>query len=674
MAYNKPSDVDSYNEPTLGLFTEEAITIDNSKVKMPSGIKEEEIPSINSTYNTRTITMANQRMRTISTEIDPKMLEETDKPSSEILSEDPVSDPKRGMTAFNTIISMEEEPSINISTKDNITEVKEEINTSTIEPEEEEDFEVFPQEETKVEESISSVTVEEVQVKEEKAETVIKPTSAPIKKASVIAKPVQVEDDFLDLNISTIGKEEVKEAEINLEDIFTPFDPTTPHTQTTEQEMTEIVVPNISDEEFEDLITKINAIENSNNREAQRNVGLKLRNPKSYEARAYRSFGFKTDRQNLEQETLEEATKDTHKLVNSITIDGTTYKDPKTSRSSLSKLENGAIIAEKDSFPMMMALIGGLRKVHLYNSGFWVVVRPPLTSELHTYYTRCNQESLAYGRIFGQLSYLPADIEISRAGFELFKSCIVNSNLDNWNVDDVLERNISSDDENTCLWALASLMYPEGAEIEYVCSNDKCHHIDRVTVDLAKIRYFDFSKLGAEALKFCHSTERRSDSDISNYKENILKSHQSYEISNEWSVMVGSPSMQDMLTSKSNFVDDMTITLNLDDFENIDSFVKARYFKILSAWVSQVQYTNPSDGKKTYFNYALDKVVDALQLRYNNLPEIVINHMKKSKISYFCYSYNACPSCGSIPPSEIEGLIPCDVQQSFFTLTTELLK
>lgn len=671
MAYNKPSDVDSYNEPTLGLFTEEAITIDNSKVKMPKDIKEEEIPSINSTYNTRTIAMANQRMRTINAEIDLNMLEETDKPSSEILSEDPVSDPKRGMTSFNTVVSMDEEtPSINISNKNSVSEVIEDTTSSTIESEEEEDFEVFPQEEVKVEESIPTETVKV----EEKVETVIKPVSTPIKKTSVIAKPVQVEDDFLDLNISTIGKEEVKETAINLEDIFTPFDPTTPHTQTTEEEMTEIVVPNISDEEFEELIARINAVENSNNREAQRNVGLKLRNPKSYEARAYRSFGFKTDRQHLEQETLQEATTDTHKLVNSITIDGTTYKDPKTSRSSLSKLENGAIIAEKDSFPMMMALIGGLRKVHLYNSGFWVVVRPPLTSELHTYYTRCNQESLIYGRIFGQLSYLPADIEISRAGFDLFKSCIVNSNLENWNVDDVLERNISSDDENTCLWALASLMYPEGAEIEYVCSNDKCHHIDRVTVDLAKIRYFDFSKLGAEALKYCHSTERRSDADIVNYKENILKSHQSYEISNEWSVVVGSPSMQDMLASKSNFVDDMTMTLNLDDFENIDSFVKARYFKILSSWVSQVQYTNPSDGKKTYFNYSLDKVVDALQLRYSNLPEIVITHMKKSKISYFCYSYNACPSCGSIPPSEIEGLIPCDIQQSFFTLTTELLK
>ena len=70
----------------------------------------------------------------------------------------------------------------------------------------------------------------------------------------------------------------------------------------------------------------------------------------------------------------------------------------------------------------------------------------------------------------------------------------------------------------------------------------------------------------------------------------------------------------------------------------------------------------------------IDKIVDALQLKFDNLPEIVTKHKNSTKISYYCYSYTKCPNCGSVPPSEIEGLIPCDMQQSFFTLTTELLK
>ena len=691
MAFNTPSDVDNKIVPTLGLFPEEEITINNSKLDI-TGIPSEEIPTVNSTYGSRTVSMVNQKLRPVTFALDEKMLAETDRPSSEILKNDPVSDPKRGMTSFNTVVNMTSEEPINtetiteentveaepviyisedpVPTVDLEKEMMEKINeiksSSKIDKEVEEDFEVTlpSQEEEKVVKSIvESVKEETVALKD-----------TPTKKTSVIAKPISTEDEFIDLNISTIGKEEVVPVETNIEDLFTPFDPTSPNTQTTEKDMTETVIPNITDDEFAKLIAQINAVESSNNREAQRNVGLKLRNPKSYESRAYRAIQFKSERQGLEQTALNDAIEDNHQIANSIVLDGTTYRDPKTSRSSLNRLENGAIIAEKDSFPMVMALIGGLRKVHFYNSGFWVVVRSPLVSELHTYYTRCQQETRQYGRIFGQLSYLPADIEISRAGFDLFKSCIVDSNLENWKLDDTLERNLSSDDEHTCLWALASLMYPEGAEIEYVCSNDNCHYIDRVTIDLAKIRYFDYSRLGADALKFCHSSEKRTDTDIIRYKEEILQSYKSYPIDHEWTVTIGSPSMKAALEAKSNFIDDLTMSLNLDDFTDIDSFITARYFKILSPWISQVRYTNPNDGKNIYLNYVLDKVVDALQLRYNNLPELVINHMKKSKISYFCYSYNTCPSCGAVPPSEIKGMIPCDMQQSFFTLTTELLK
>ena len=120
----------------------------------------------------------------------------------------------------------------------------------------------------------------------------------------------------------------------------------------------------------------------------------------------------------------------------------------------------------------------------------------------------------------------------------------------------------------------------------------------------------------------------------------------------------------------------MAQTLQLSDYTEIDNYISARYFKILAPWISQVSFTRRSDGKRIFFNdrYGIDKIVDALQLKFDNLPEIVTKHKNKTKISYYCYSYTKCPSCGAVPPAEIDGLIPCDMQQSFFTLSTELLK
>ena len=499
--------------------------------------------------------------------------------------------------------------------------------------------------------------------------------TTPIKQ--VVAKPVQVEDDPLDIGIVTTGKEEIKPVTFNSEDMFVPFDSSTEKTIHTEKERTEIVIPNFSDEELANMVKNITSTSRSNDSYAKEILAKKNLDLTTYESRVNRSTLFETPRRKVEEESFKEAIEKNDEIVNFKKIDNVTYKDAKSSKSQLKRLENGAIIDSKNSLPITMALLGGIKKIHFYNSGFWVIVRPPLISELHTYFTRCQQETAMYGRQFGQLSFLPADIEISRAGLELFKSCIDSSNLANCKEGDTFERCLAVSDERTYLWGLASLMFPEGTEIEYVCSNKDCHHIDRVLVDLAKMRYFDYSRLGLEALKYCHSSEQRTEEDIKNYKENILKTTKNYDLDKQWSLVISEPSLFDQLEFKSEFIEEISSTLELTQFDKIDDFISTRYFRLLSPWVKRVSYTNDADGKKIYLSderSAIVDVVDALQLRYNNLPEIINTHIKNSQVSYFCYSYNACPKCGNIPTTEIEGLIPCDIQQSFFSLTIEKLK
>lgn len=682
--------IEDDGKPGLGLFQVEddsELVIDSSGPKVTSFDDDEETFVVEPSFSTSTISQAKKRdYKTVTTTdkvkistksmnaeydhaatmgLDIELMKESDQPSKEIIGDDKYSDPNVDVVMYNTTRTIENtEPDKPITEQLASTELPEveipevKINITT---EDEEDF--------SIEEDTEHLLVEEPQ--EEVKEIVYEEP-----KKQVMAKPISVEDENIDLNISTIGTEEVKPSPINIDDAFILFDTTTPETKHTEKEMTEIVIPNIDDKEFTEILAKLGEVESSGSREAKRNIALKASDRTSIESRVIRSTLFGTDRQKLEQVSLSDVLNQGHKVHDAIEIDGTTYKDKKTAQSQLNKLENGAIIDSKDSFALAMALIGGVRKVHFYNSGFWVTVRPPLIRELHTYYTRCGQNAVEYGRIFGQLSYLPADIEIARAGLDLFKGCIMGSNLENCKLDDTFERNLSIADEDTYLWALASLMFPEGTEIEYVCSNENCHHVDRVNIDLAKLRFFDYSRLGVDALKFCHSSNRRSEADIIDYKNNILRTSEIYPIDDEWSVKLSEPTLYDTLKAKSDFVDEMSETLQLSDYNEIDNYISARYFKILAPWVSQISYTRRSDGKRVYFNdrYGIDKIVDALQLKFDNLPEIVTKHRNSTKISYYCYSYTKCPNCGSVPPSEIEGLIPCDMQQSFFTLTTELLK
>lgn len=538
-----------------------------------------------------------------------------------------------------------------------------------------------PVEEHKEEPIIEEKPVEKEQpiIQEQPVKPTVKveQTEDKIQVKQVAAKPVQVEDDPLDIGITTEGKEEIKPVSINIEDMFIPFDSSTEKTIHTEKERTEIVIPNMNDDELIEMVRNITRTRISNDQEAKEILLKKNSDLTSYESRVNRSILFDTPRRKVEEDAFKDAVNKNDEIVHSKKIEDVTYKDAKSGKSQLKRLENGAIIDAKNSLPMTMALLGGIKKIHFYNSGFWVIVRPPLISELHTYFTRCQQETVVYGRQFGQLSFLPADVEISKAGLDLFKSCIDSSNLIGCKDGDTFERCLAVSDERTYLWGLASLMYPEGTEIEYVCSNKDCHYIDRVLVDLSKMRYFDYTRLGLDALKYCHSSEQRTEEDIKNYKENIFKSSKTYELDKQWSLTISEPSLFDQLEFKSDFIEDISATLELNQFDKIDEFITARYFRLLSPWVKRVAYTNETDGKRIYLSderSAIIDVVDALQLRYSNLPEIINEHIKNTQASYFCYSYNACPKCGNIPTTEIEGLIPCDIQQSFFSLTVEKLK
>lgn len=675
--------IEDDENPGLGLFqVEEPEFVIDTGVKIPN--TDEESFVVEPSFSTSTISHANKRNHkttndkvrvvtrkeepTIPLSLDKDLLKESDQLSKNILGDDKISDPDIDVVAYDTTTVVEKTPNDIVEA----LAIKEDteatnVNIPTVD-DEDEDF-------------VISDPVESViqQVVEEQEKKDIESIQAEVKeepKKQVMAKAISVEDENIDLNISAIGKEEIKTTPVDIKAEFELFDTTTPETKYTEEEMTEIVIPNITDDQFGAILAKLGEIEVSGTREAKRNIAAKVADRKSIESRVIRATLFGSDRQKLEQLALQENIDNKHKVYDSIEVDGVTYKDKKTAQSQLNRLDNGAIIDSKDSFALAMALIGGVRKVHFYNSGFWVIVRPPLIRELHTYYTRCGQNAVEYGRIFGQLSYLPADVEITRAGLDLFKGCIMGSNLENCKLDDTFERNLSVADEDTYLWALASLMFPEGTEIEYACANDNCHHIDRVNIDLSKLRFFDYTRLGVDALKFCHDSARRTEADLINYRDNILKVSEIYSLDAEWSVKISEPTLYDTLKAKSDFVDEMSETLQLSDYEEIDNYVSARYFKILAPWVSQVSYTRRSDGKKVFFNdrYGIDKIVDALQLKFDNLPELVTKHKNATKISYYCYSYTKCPNCGAVPPSEIDGLIPCDMQQSFFTLTTELLK
>lgn len=519
--------------------------------------------------------------------------------------------------------------------------------------------------------SSGNTEVIETPVVEEKVIEEPKPT----KKVSVITTPSEVEEDLLNISVDDIEPTKEVSAPKEIQDMISaPYNPNMPGIKVSTPRAG-INVPLVEEETIVNLLSDVNKRSFT---EKERNILVeRLMDPDSIETRISDATNFFTNAQRFETEAVKELAEKGDELTFCKIIDNEKFYDKKAGKNQAKNIANGAVINSKDSLPFMFALISGIRQVHFYDSGFWVTVRSPRIDELHLYYTTCSTNTDTFGKMFGQMAYIPADIEIRKAGIELFKKCIINSNLANWNVGDTFEKNLSYFDYKTCLWALASLMFSDGANIDFTCLNEKCSYVDSVKVDLSKLRIYDYTRLGEEALKYCYSDEIRSEEDILNYKNNILKISSDIELTDEWILSLKVPSFYEAMQDGLEYVSELSKNIQLTDMETVTDHVAARYYRIVSPWIEKISYRNVADGKIMHFKdkSIIPNAINSLQLtaRDNDtsLTDKLHKFIKDNQISYYCYSYTECPNCHTAPSVAIDGLIPCDIQQAFFTLTAE---
>ena len=511
--------------------------------------------------------------------------------------------------------------------------------------------------------------MEEIKVEEKVVDTVL------TKKINVITTPTELDEDILNISVDDIEPTEEVSAPKEIKDMISaPYNPNMPGIKVNTPRAG-INVPLVEEENIVKLLSDVN---NKEFTDKEKSILVeRLTDPNSIETRISDATNFFTHAQRFEHETVNELHDKGHELTNCKIIGNEKYYDKKAGKNQAKNIANGAVINSKDSLPFMFALISGIRQVHFYDSGFWVTVRSPRIDELHLYYTTCRTNTDTFGKMFGQMAYIPADIEIRKAGIDLFKKCIINSNLANWNVGDTFEKNLSYFDYKTCLWALASLMFNDGANIDFTCLNDDCAYVDSVKVDISKLRIYDYTRLGEEALKYCYSDEIRTEEDIINYKNNILKISSDIDLTDEWVLSLKVPSFYEAMQDGLEYVSELSKNIQLTDMESVTDHVAARYYRIVSPWIEKISYRNIDDGKIMHFKdkSIIPNAINSLQLTAKDndtsLTDKLHAFIKDNQISYYCYSYTECPKCHTAPSVAIDGLIPCDIQQAFFILTAE---
>jgi hypothetical protein len=338
------------------------------------------------------------------------------------------------------------------------------------------------------------------------------------------------------------------------------------------------------------------------------------------------------------------------------------------------KFQNGANIVDDDAGVYVAAMTNGVKQIYLPNSGFSMHLRAPKNTELDAFYTNTFRNYFEHGRTLGQYYFVPADTEIKGSIMELLPNWIVKCNLLNWNVGDRLQKFLSFHDYDPVLWAVATLMHPDGVHLDFVCHEEGCPNPKQtIHVDLNQLIFFNHTAMSLEAKTFLYSKETKNDEQLAEYKK-MLGFNIERQLHDNWYGAMQVPSMFEHLEYAEKFNAELTSYIQTTNEVAVTRHLNYAKNQCFSPWIEKIIFRDKTNNVETFMPDRktipniigqLQTVPDGASSFFNNAKKYIAD----TKLSHIGYPYDVCPACGKPIASAVNGLIPCDVQSTFFYLS-----
>lgn len=360
-------------------------------------------------------------------------------------------------------------------------------------------------------------------------------------------------------------------------------------------------------------------------------------------------------------------------------------KDPESltvsdkDKTSHGKKSYGPINSElsgKNAALAFTARIKGIKKVYLYNSGFYVCLRPMDLNELDSFYTEVDQDGQELGRIVGGLMFLVHDMHLKTKFMELLQSITVTSNLVGWDRKKTLMDNISIQDLDTLYWAVCSMMHKNGIKVDLICGHDECKHITHnQLMDINRMRIVDPSGMSADALKFLISDEPVKPEQLEKYRKETLDMSHTFTY-NHLRFDLNVPTVGEVIRYNKDLMAEIVGATN-DEYtlnnEKITRSIMINYNRNFTPWIKKISYIDDS-GNVEFSCRDVSGIHAALALNDDSADEGVILHeitafIRETKLSHVGYAVLSCAKCGKSSTDAINGYKAWDAQGLFTSLT-----
>lgn len=359
------------------------------------------------------------------------------------------------------------------------------------------------------------------------------------------------------------------------------------------------------------------------------------------------------------------------------------WKDPETGKtygpSTLSKkymaktVKSGSVIDPKDVGVYIAAMTNGVKHVHLPNSGFSMHLRAPKNTELTVYHANAFRTIFEYGRLSGQYYFTTADLAIKKTLLELLPNWIVKCNLTNWRQN--LYRNLMLPDYDVILWAIATLMHPNGVPITFSCRADNCPN-PKTTVhtDIDQLMFFNRTATSLEAKRFLFNSADKSELQLEEYRK-MLGFDVERKLFDGWYGSMQVPSMEEYIQSGEEYTADLISHIQTSDENGVMQYLSMSRNQAFVPWIKSIRYIDPETGVESGSirdRSTLSETVAQLQTVDKGNDEFFENAKKYTefvKLSHPGYPHSECPNCHTPIKNAVGGIIPCDMQSTFFQLS-----
>lgn len=357
---------------------------------------------------------------------------------------------------------------------------------------------------------------------------------------------------------------------------------------------------------------------------------------------------------------------------------------------------HSAAMSGKQAQLAIQARLGGIIRVNLLNSGFWVVLRAPHGSELQEIFTSIDLEGKEIGRTLGAHFALISDLFLKKKFCEVIvrHHLIQASNFVDINEPGALLRNLSYHDYDTLVHGIVSLMARRGMRVKLVCP--KCQNIEATKLDIAASKFVNMDLMTDKFRNWWGVTTKpdgsaitRTEDDLAKYRSEVLgfNSVVTQTIVNGTGDNVVIKLILNVPVMSTYFnVGEMLIKDLNDTIANISSgdakkedLVKAALaihgYQVLAPWISEMQVM-ADDGKtvdistrdvRAIIDY-LDTSIQQNDATDNELFDKLNQFVADSRFNYFGSCSIECSKCHAKPESGLDNFFALDMQQIFFGL------